>query len=237
MATVERLLFLYLVNDLGSSNFLCGLSVGVNVMIEIPIFWHAERIMTRLGHDGMFALSMICFFTRVFGYTLLVPSTRWLVLLLEATHGITFALFWVASTDVTKALINQAKGWNTTIPMVIQMLYNSVGVGIGSIVGGWAMKEYVSRDMYRCVAGLILSLFVFHCIAATVSRLCYKTAFLPDHKDILPPNTGTRHAIPFSASNAEEEGNITCRTDGTHAEVDEEEASAVYSQATTCTSS
>mmetsp|Transcript_12530 Transcript_12530/g.26516 ORF Transcript_12530/g.26516 Transcript_12530/m.26516 type:complete len:538 (+) Transcript_12530:164-1777(+) len=182
MATVERLLFLYLVNDLGSTNLLCGLSVGINVMIEIPIFWYAERIMGVLGHDGMFAMSMICFFTRVYGYTLLTPATRWFVLPLEATHGITFALFWVASTDVTKALINQAGGWNTTIPMVVQTLYNSVGVGIGSIVGGWAMKEYGSRDMYRCVAAVVLALFVFHVTASVVSRICFKTQFLPDHE-------------------------------------------------------
>jgi len=96
MATVERLLFLYLVNDLGASNLLCGISVGVSVSIEIPVFWHAERIMKALGHDGMLAVSMICFFTRVFGYTLLSPETKLLVLPLEATHGVTFALFWSA---------------------------------------------------------------------------------------------------------------------------------------------
>ena len=181
MATVERLLFLYLVNDLGASNLLCGISVGVNVMIEIPLFWHAERILTALGHDGMFGIAMICFFTRVFGYTLLTPATKWLVLPLEATHGVTFALFWTASTDVTKALINRAKGWNTTIPMVIQTLYTSVGVGIGSVLGGLLMKEWGSRAMYRCVAAMVLFLFVFHAIAVMISRLVFKCPFLPDH--------------------------------------------------------
>lgn len=181
MATVERLLFLYLVNDLGASNLLCGISVGVNVMIEIPLFWHAERILTALGHDGMFGIAMICFFTRVFGYTLLTPATKWLVLPLEATHGVTFALFWTASTDVTKALINRAKGWNTTIPMVIQTLYTSVGVGIGSVLGGLLMKEWGSRDMYRCVAAMVLFLFVFHIVAVITSRLVFKCPFLPDH--------------------------------------------------------
>lgn len=184
MATVERLLFLYLVNDLGSSNLLCGLSVGVNVLIEIPIFWHAERIMKNLGHDGMFAIAMVCFFTRVFGYTLLTPATKWLVLPLEASHGVTFALFWTASTDATKALINQANGWNTTIPMIFQALYNSVGVGIGSIVGGVLMKEWGSRDMYRCVAIVVLVLFIFHVIASIISRVFFKCSFLPDHKPV-----------------------------------------------------
>ena len=183
MATVERLLFLYLVNDLGASNFLCGISVGVSVMTEIPVFWHAERIMKALGHDGMFAVAMICFFTRVFGYTLLTPATKLWVLPLEATHGVTFALFWSASTDVTKALINRAKGWNTTIPILVQTLYTSVGVGLGSVVGGLLMKEWGSREMYRCVAAMVLVLFTFHMVASAISRVVFQHPFLPDHAD------------------------------------------------------
>ena len=183
MATVERLLFLYLVNDLGASNLLCGISVGVSVMTEIPVFWHAERIMKALGHDGMMAVSMICFFTRVFGYTLLTPATKLWVLPLEATHGVTFALFWSASTDVTKALINRAKGWNTTIPILVQTLYTSVGVGLGSVLGGLLMKEWGSREMYRCVAAMVLVLFILHIVASAISRAVFKHPFLPDHDD------------------------------------------------------
>jgi predicted MFS family arabinose efflux permease len=183
MATVERLLFLYLVNDLGASNLLCGISVGVSVSTEIPVFWHAERIMKALGHDGMFAVAMICFFTRVFGYTLLTPATKLWVLPLEATHGVTFALFWSASTDVTKALINRAKGWNTTIPILVQTLYTSVGVGLGSVLGGLLMKEWGSREMYRCVAAMVLVLFILHIFASVISRVVFKHPFLPDHDD------------------------------------------------------
>ena len=67
MATVEQLLFLYLVNDLEASTLLCGLSVGVNVLFELPIFWYASKFMNTLGHDGMFLLAMSCFAFRVFG--------------------------------------------------------------------------------------------------------------------------------------------------------------------------
>jgi MFS family permease len=43
MGTVERLLFLYMVDDLQASTLLCGASVGVNVLLELPIFWNAVR--------------------------------------------------------------------------------------------------------------------------------------------------------------------------------------------------
>lgn len=184
MATVERLLFLYLVNDLGASNLLCGLSVLTNVIFELPIFWFAQHFMGILGRDGMFFVSMLCFVVRVYGYTLLVPSTRWFILPLEALHGVTFACFWVTLTDVTKSLIIEAKGWSTTIPTAIQMLYNAVGVCLGSVLGGWAMKELGARKMYQDVALIVSINLGLHIMGSVSSRLFLKRGFLPEDSKI-----------------------------------------------------
>jgi MFS family permease len=174
MATVERLLFLYLVNDLDASTLLCGLSVGVNVLFELPIFWYASSILNYLGFDGMFLLSMTCFVVRVFGYTLLTPSTKWWILALESMHGVTFATFWVVTTDVSKVLIDESKGgfWSTTIPSVVQMLYNAVGATIGSVLGGFAMHQYGSREMYRFTSGSVFCMLLVHLLGSIVVRTC-----------------------------------------------------------------
>jgi len=185
MATVERLLFLFLVNDLGASTLLCGLTVGVNVLFELPIFWYASQFMAVLGHDGMFLLSMTCFTFRVWGYTLLTPSTKWFVLLLEIMHGITFACFWVVSTDISKTLVDQTKGayWSTTIPSSVQMLYSSVGVSLGSIIGGWAMNHYSSKIMYQCTASIVFGALLLHIAGSVTSRMCCNgESFLPNYK-------------------------------------------------------
>lgn len=172
MATVERLLFLYLVNDLYASTLLCGLSVGVNVLFELPIFWYASSILNYLGSDGMFLVSMICFSIRVFGYTLLTPSTKWWILVLESMHGVTFATFWIVTTDVSKVLIDKSKGgvWSTTIPSVVQMLYNAVGATIGSVLGGIAMHRFGSREMYRFTAGCVFFMLVVHLCGSILVR-------------------------------------------------------------------
>ena len=183
MATVERLLFLYLVNDLQASTVLCGLTVGVNVLFELPIFWYASFFMNALGHDGMFLLAMTCFFVRVFGYTLLTPSTKWLILPLEVLHGITFACFWVVSTDISKVLVHQTKGafWRTAIPSSVQMLYSAIGVSLGSVVGGWAMHTLGSRVMYKWTAGIVGTTWVIHLVGSIVARVCWDgSSFLPD---------------------------------------------------------
>ena len=183
MATVERLLFLYLMNDLQASTLLCGLSVGVNVLFELPIFWYAENFMRVLGHDGMFIVAMTCFVFRLYGYTLLSPATKWLILLLEIMHGVTFACFWIVCTDISKVLIHQTEGayWKTAIPSSVQMLYSAFGVSVGSIVGGYAMNKYGSRAMYIYAASMVGVTLMLHIIGSIGSRLLFNgSSLLPD---------------------------------------------------------
>ena len=181
MGTVERLLFLYLVNDLNASTLLCGVTVGVTVLFELPIFWYAQHFLSVFGHDGMLIISMICFVVRVWGYTLLMPSTRWFILPLEGLHGITFACFWVTSTDVAKSLICQVKGWNTAIPSIVQTLYACIGAGLGSIIGGWAMHHYGSKEMYRVTGYIVFVTLILHVASSIVSRWWGLASVLPNY--------------------------------------------------------
>ncbi|KAL3916278.1 MAG: hypothetical protein SGILL_005248 [Bacillariaceae sp.] len=195
MATVERLLFLYMVNDLHASTLLCGLSVGVNVLFELPIFWYASPIMKTLGHDGMFLLSMICFVVRVYGYTWLTPSTKGFILLLESMHGVTFATFWIVTTDVSKVLVEKEGAyWNNAIPMCVQMLYSAVGVSVGSVLGGWAMHRYGSREMYTFTAAMVLCMTLVHITGSIFARTCSTAgSFLPDFPHLQEATSNNSH--------------------------------------------
>jgi MFS family permease len=52
MALVESFLFVYLQNDLGATTRLCGWTVGVTVLCEIPIFYYSKMWLRTIGHDG-----------------------------------------------------------------------------------------------------------------------------------------------------------------------------------------
>ena len=198
MATVERLLFLYLINDLQASTFICGLSVFVNVLFELPIFLYASQFMALLGHDGLMIVAMTCFSFRVWGYTLLTPSTKFWILGLEVLHGITFACYWTVATDISKILVHQTAAtqmndgnsngnrrnrksgcWSTVIPTSVNMLYSAVGSSLGSVLGGWAMHRYGSRRMYTIIASIVLGTLVLHILGTVVSRVWLGLSLLP----------------------------------------------------------
>ena len=158
-AVVERLLFLYLINDLGASTALCGLSVLVTVIFEVPLFCFSDVLLKRVGHDALFLVSMVAYCIRVYGYCLITPETRYWILALESLHGITFACLWVAAVERARTL---APEWGGTIQSILDAVYRCLGCAIGSVVGGWAMERYGAVAMYRCTSYIVAALFAAH---------------------------------------------------------------------------
>eukprot|EP00614_Pseudopedinella_elastica_P017430 CAMPEP_0172654232 /NCGR_PEP_ID=MMETSP1068-20121228/244228_1 /TAXON_ID=35684 /ORGANISM="Pseudopedinella elastica, Strain CCMP716" /LENGTH=258 /DNA_ID=CAMNT_0013468673 /DNA_START=583 /DNA_END=1359 /DNA_ORIENTATION=- len=74
---VEKLLFLFFREDLGASYLVCGLSVVVTVVFEIPIFAYAKPVLDQCGPAALMVVAATAYTTRVVGYTL-VPN-GWLV--------------------------------------------------------------------------------------------------------------------------------------------------------------
>ena len=67
IGVVERLLFVYLQRDLQASTFLCGLTVLVTVVFELPIFTYTDWLLTTLGKDIMFIVAMLAYVVRALG--------------------------------------------------------------------------------------------------------------------------------------------------------------------------
>jgi MFS family permease len=147
MSLVDNFLFVYLQNDLQASTVLCGWTVGVTVLFELPIFWSSKFLLQKVGHDGLFLTSLLAYSTRVFGYTLLRPSTIYWVFPLEVLHGITFACAVVASVDYSTAI--SPKEWSTTVQSILSTVMSCVGGGLGPILGGIVANEYGFVVLYR----------------------------------------------------------------------------------------
>lgn len=159
MSLVDSFLFVYLQNDLGASSALCGYTVGVTVMLEIPVFAHSQTLLTKLGHDGLLVVAMVAYSIRVFGYTLLSPETVHWVLLLEILHGITFATAWTATVDFSAQFA--PKEWSTVVQSLTSAFWSCFGGGLGPIIGGLIYHKNGAVVMFRGAGSLILVLMAF----------------------------------------------------------------------------
>jgi hypothetical protein len=89
MSVVENLIFLYF-EFLGGSNTLCGLTVAVTVLFELPIFHYASEVLRWMELPvWMFQWGCVAYVVRVIGYSIVPESRAMWVLVLEPLHGVT----------------------------------------------------------------------------------------------------------------------------------------------------
>ena len=169
-ALVECGILFYFLIDLGASTFLCGLTVGVTVLFEIPIFYYSEWVLTKLSNDVLFLTAMVAYGLRVWGYSLLTPATVNYVLLLELLHGITFACMWIAAVEYVKIL--SPPEWVATGQLLLSALKSCLGGGVGAVLGGWAYTRWGGVLLYRGAALVMAGAVVAHVAAVGASWWC-----------------------------------------------------------------
>lgn len=168
MSVVERLLFIYIKDELGGSTLLCGIAVAVTVLFELPIFWYAKDLLHKFGHHGMFALSMVAQLIRLFGYTVLTEDTRWYILCLEILHGVTFACMWTAAVEYAKGMV--PKQWASSAQSTLSATLGCVGGGTGAIIGGYVMEHHGGKYMYRGAGFILSGALVVHILYMLITK-------------------------------------------------------------------
>ncbi|CAK0846775.1 unnamed protein product, partial [Prorocentrum cordatum] len=128
---IGRRLFLYF-KELNASNFLCGLSVVVTVVFEIPLFSRSKQLLERYGEHALLTMAGLCYSFRVVGYTLCPGG--WYVLLFEPLHGVTVALCGTASVQMMTSITPAALV--ATGQAFMNLLRSCFGSSLGTFVGG-----------------------------------------------------------------------------------------------------
>jgi PPP family 3-phenylpropionic acid transporter len=160
MSLVDSFLFVFLQKDLGATTSLCGFTVGVTVLLEIPVFANSKMLLSKLGHDGLFVVSMLAYATRVIGYTLLTPDTVHRVLWLEILHGITYATAWIAAIDFAAQFA--PKEWPTLIQSLLSAFWGCLGGSLGPIFGGIVYNSYGAIAMFRGAGSIVGVTMILH---------------------------------------------------------------------------
>ena len=82
---VENLIFLFMRDELSATYLVCGLSVLITVIFEIPIFYMNKKAKETISSENMIFIAMFCYVTRVCIYTL--AGNPFVILLVEPLHG------------------------------------------------------------------------------------------------------------------------------------------------------
>ncbi|KAL3826850.1 hypothetical protein ACHAXA_005692 [Cyclostephanos tholiformis] len=147
MSVVESLIFLYF-EFLGGSTMMCGMTVCVTVLFELPLFHYAPDFLERLGSTKMLQLGCFAFIVRVIGYSIIPQQHPYLVLFLEPLHGVTIGFAITSSVAFADEWV--PTGYESTGQGFMSMI-GSLGQGVGLCIG--AFLE--GRMLYRVLASIV----------------------------------------------------------------------------------
>lgn len=148
MSVVENLIFLYF-EFLGGSNTLCGITVAITVLFELPIFHYAPFILKWTKSPvWMFQAGCIAYVVRVVGYSIIPESHAPWVLILEPLHGVTIGFVLTGSVAFVDSLMpkgceSSGQGFLSSVTGLGQFF----GLCIGGVLEG--------RVLYRVLAGIV----------------------------------------------------------------------------------
>ncbi len=155
---VENLVFIFFKDTLGTSNFICGVSVVVTVIFEIPLFTYSKHLLDAVGHHYLTVIACMSYIVRVVGYTV-VPSGAW-VLAVEPLHGMTYACNKIAMVNYIASVA--PPGHEATALSLVAAL-GSIGKLLGTLLGGYVEELYGSNVLYRGAAGVLGCVLIPFC--------------------------------------------------------------------------
>ncbi|XP_070160005.1 uncharacterized protein [Polyergus mexicanus] len=148
---IESFLF-WLIQDLGGSSSLMGITVTVSGIAGIPLLALSGPIISKIGHANVLFIGFVFYAVRLCGYSLVYDP--WLTLIFEALESVTSSLSFTAA--VTYAAKLSTISTDSSIQGLLGGVYYGVGKGSGSLIGGYLMKAFGTRPTYQIFAVITL---------------------------------------------------------------------------------
>lgn len=180
IAAVENLLFVYLITSIGTSNTLCGFTILITVMFEVPVYFLAPYILKQVSTSSVFLIGALALLVRMIGYSF--ATNGWQILLVEPLHGMTFASADAAAVAFVAA---NAPGGAHAVAQSVIFVVRAVGMAVGSIAGGIVLEWYGAKTLYLSIAFIVLAATV---LFAVVGAMTHRRA-LPPSPQLCPLST------------------------------------------------
>ena len=165
---VENLIFIFF-ESLGASNTLCGLTVLVTVVFEIPFFYYAPIFLERFGPETLQEVACMAYIVRVVGYTLIPEKHIYLVLFLEPLHGVTYACSKTSSVEFARRLAPE--GYEASAQGIL-FLFLGIGSFCGLALGAFLYGVALYRmDVVIVTVGLLFFMIIRRRLAPVYGNL------------------------------------------------------------------
>ncbi|KAL7638054.1 UNVERIFIED_CONTAM: hypothetical protein RMT77_011679 [Armadillidium vulgare] len=146
---IETFLF-WLLEDLGADRRLMGLTLTVGCIFGIPLLMISTYILKKIGHVNTIAIGFCVYVVRLLGYTF-IPGPWW-AMPFEALECATVSLMVVSFMSYASVLSTPAT--IVTLQGMYGGLYNGVGRGAGSLIGGFLIDRLGIFNAFRIIAAL-----------------------------------------------------------------------------------
>ena len=147
---------------------MCGVTVVVTVIFEIPIFHYAPKLLAYFGAEALQEIACLAYIIRVVAYTCIPKGHMILVLLVEPLHGVTYACSKTSSVEFAARL--SPTGYESSGQGVISMIFG-IGSVLGLSLGGWIEEALGPIILYRSYAAIVaIGLVIFHITISTAGR-------------------------------------------------------------------
>ena len=166
----HNFLFLYL-DQLHASKTLMGLSLLVEAVSEVPVFFFGNRLLQRWGARGLLLVALGANALRMFSYALMPAA--WLVLPIHLLHGLTFSAMWIAGVSYANRAAPPGMG------ATAQGLLSGVSLGLagatGALVGGVLYEWSGPALMFAWSGVVVLVGFLFFALAGRQEQAVQQT--------------------------------------------------------------
>ncbi|XP_064637971.1 major facilitator superfamily domain-containing protein 6-like [Lineus longissimus] len=151
----------------------CGLSLLINTLAEIPMLFFSGKIIKKIGEINCLYIAFIAYGIRFLGYAFLMNI--WLVLPIELLHGFSFGLMFPAASMYASRIA--PPGMSATLQGLVSAVHFGIGWGCGPLIAGPLYQAIGGSYMFLTLA--VVSFVSLIVLAVLINCVC-KSSSLPD---------------------------------------------------------
>lgn len=155
---MNDVMFVLYLKDLGATNTMAGWAWALAASSEIPTFALLGRYMHKFHELALLGIVAVLYTIRWLAYGWITDP--FVLMFLQATHSITFAVFWIVAVQYAVRLVPPEM--QSTGQSMLSMVFLGLAGITGGFVGGWIKDEWSGAYMYifgagmTCIAAILL---------------------------------------------------------------------------------